>query len=143
MASSYAVKRSKGSKIIYSVSSVFVLYRYIALLEDAVLNNNKCLIFICTLVLILFFLVVYMNRIFLFDSCFVIVCAPVLLIVKYDRVSIMEKTSFTNIKYNYHINSDENPICFSIADKVYSFSTNNNKELMKTLNKSKTGTVSE
>lgn len=128
MASSYKIKRSKESKVLYCVLGVLFLYRYINLFRDNVLD--KTLLFVSTSFLLLFFVIVYLKRIFLFNNYIVLISAPLFFLAKYSEVEILESECITNKKNDCHFIKDKNQLCLKVKNKVYSFSTYNNEEVI-------------
>lgn len=136
MASNYKIIRSNENKLFYFLTSVFVLYQYSNLLNDFDMNKTTdlLLLIVSSVVLFFFFVIVYMNRIFFFDTYLVLICAPKLILVKYDKIKIL---GFKNIqsKKDNRFMKDEYQIHLEVKNKAFSFSTSNNKEVIKLLQK--------
>ncbi len=132
MASSYKIKRSKESRIVYCISSVFVLYQYIKLLSGIILNKsiNLLLLYVLTLVLLLFFVIVYLDRVFLLNNHIVLIFAPLFLRAKYNEIEIIGSEYVTNKKNDYHFLKDDNQLCLKVKNKVIAISTNDNESLL-------------
>lgn len=138
MASSYKIKRSKESRIVYCISSVFVLYQYIKLLSGIILNKSINLLLLYVLTLVLFFVIVYLDRVFLLNNHIVLIFAPLFLRAKYNEIEIIGSEYVTNKKNDYHFLKDDNQLCLKVKNKVIAFSTNDNESLLSFL-KSQSG----
>lgn len=138
MASSYKIKRSKESRIVYCISSAFVLYQYIKLLSGIIFNKSINLLLLYVLTLVLFFVIVYLDRVFLLNNHIVLIFAPLFLRAKYNEIEIIGSEYVTNKKNDYHFLKDDNQLCLKVKNKVIAFSTNDNESLLSFL-KSQSG----
>ena len=136
MASNYKIIRSNEKKLFYFFASVFVLYQYSNLLNDFDMNKTTdlLLLIVSSVILFFFFVIVYMNRIFFFDTYLVLICAPKFILVKYDKIKILELKNIQS-KKDSRFMKDENQIHLKVKNKAVSFSTSNNEEVIKLLQK--------